>query len=196
MKKLILLLLVVFTFNSCDSYKAATNLEEKAWDTFMSIWDRWAKSEGDIIYATVWEKKVNEGVSFEEVVDAIKEVGIEANMKAVGDLPLGKELKARGIKSGHLRVLSYCSPDIARKMVDFSAAASAYLPCRVTIVDHGPSLEGKEGVERKTGLWIYTLNMDMMIELGKKMPPELKKVTLFVRNTIFEMLEAGASGGE
>ena len=193
MKNLFLLLAIALTFNSCASYRAATNLNDGAWDTFNKVWDKWAESEGDVIYATVWEKKVDAGKDFEDVLDDIKTVGVEVNMKMVGELPLGEELNARGVKSGILHVISYCSPTIARKMVDFSASASAYLPCRISIVDHGPSDEGKTGVDKKTGLWLYTLNMDMMIKMGKKMSPELLKETMFVRNTIWQMLEAGAS---
>ena len=59
---------------------------------------------------------------------------------------------------------------------------AAYLPCRVTVV------------EREDGLWLYTLNMDMMIKMGKKMSPELKDATMKVRNTIWKMMEKGASG--
>ena len=137
MRKVLLLLMMAFMFNSCATYRAATNLEEGAGGVFMSIWDRWAVSNGDVIYATVWEKKVADGLTAEDVKEAIREVGIKANMKAVGELPLGEELNARGIKSGTLHVMSFCSPEIARIMVDFSSAAAAYLPCRITIVDHG-----------------------------------------------------------
>ena len=199
MRKVLLLLMMVFMFNSCDTYKSATNLNDGAANVFMEIWDRWTRSNGDIIYATVWERKVNPDLTFEDVKTAIKEIGIEANMKAVGELPLGEELNARGIKSGTLHVMSYCSPEIARIMVDFSSAAAAYLPCRITIVDHGKKSDivgedKRNKVDQKEGLWLYTLNMDMMIKMGRKMPPEVLEKTLFVRDTIWNMMEAGATG--
>ena len=76
----------------------------------------------------------------------------------------------------------FCNPETARKMVDFSASMAAYLPCRVTIV------------EKEDGLWIYTLNMDMMIKMGRKMPSELNEATVKVRNAMWKMLENGATG--
>jgi hypothetical protein len=84
-------------------------------------------------------------------------------------------------------------------MVDFTAAAAAYLPCRITIVDHGKKSDitgedKRNGVDQKEGLWLYTLNMDMLIKMGRKMPPKVLEKTLFVRNTIWNMLEAGATG--
>lgn len=199
MKKVLLLLLTAFMFNSCATYNAAGNLEEGALDTFMTMWDRWTKSNGDIAYTTVWERKVDPELTADEVKEAIRSIGIEANMKSVGELPLGEELNARGIKSGTLHVMSYCSPDIARIMVDFTASAAAYLPCRITLVDHGKKsdIKGEDmrnGVDQKEGLWLYTLNMDMMIKMGRKMPPEVIEKTMFVRNTIWNMMEAGATG--
>ena len=119
MKKVLLLLMTAFMFNSCASYNAASNLNEGAFDTFLAIWDKWTKSNGDVIYSTVWERKVDDGLTVDDVKEAIRSIGIDANMKAVGELPLGEELNARGIKSGTLHVMSYCSPDIARVMVDF-----------------------------------------------------------------------------
>ena len=168
--------------SGCGTMHAWNNLEEGHAATFGDMWDRWVASEGDIAYATTWEIKVEDGVSVEDVVDAINAVAINRNIKAVGDLPLSEELKARGIKSGYLRVLSFCSPTIARHMVDFSPHMAAYLPCRVTIV------------EKEDGLWIYTLNMDMMVKGGRKLPPELKKEAMRVRDTIWEMLQKGAAG--
>jgi len=176
------LAVTVTTLSGCGTMHAAGNLEEGAWDTFNDMWDRWVEYEGDIGQAVVWEKKVEEGIELEDVIDAINAVGVNQNIKNVGELPLSEELKARGRDSGVIHVMSFCNPDTARDMLDFSPAMGAMLPCRVTIV------------EREDGLYIYTMNMDMMVKMGKKMPPELKAKTMAVRNTIWDMLEKGAAG--
>jgi uncharacterized protein (DUF302 family) len=59
---------------------------------------------------------------------------------------------------------------------------AAYLPCRVTVL------------EKEDGLWIYTLDMDMLIHMGRKLPPELRASALRMRNTIAKMLDRGARG--
>ncbi|CAN8142797.1 DUF302 domain-containing protein [uncultured Thiomicrorhabdus sp.] len=169
------------TLSGCGTMNAATNLEDGAWTTFNQVWDKWVASEGDIADATMWELKVEEGVTFEDVVDAINAVGINRNLKNVGELPLSEELKARGIESKTIHVMSFCNPETARKMVDFSPAMGGFLPCRVNIIE-------------EDGLHIYSMNMDMAIEMGKKMPPELKEATMQVRDTIWEMLQKGKSG--
>ena len=68
-------------------------------------------------------------------------------------------------------------------MVDYSDSFSAYLPCRVSLV------EDKQGK-----FWIYSLNMDMMIHGGKPLPPELKADAERVREVILAIMDRSASG--
>lgn len=172
----------ITTLTGCGTMNGISNLEEGAGDTFMQIWDKWVDAEGDIADATMWEVKVDDGVEIEDVIDAINAVGIERNIKNVGELPLSEELKARGVETGVVHVMSFCNPDTARKMIDFSPAMGGFLPCRVNII------------EKEDGLYIYTMNMDMAIKMGRKMPPELYEATMQVRNTMWEMLEKGSKG--
>ena len=180
----LLLIVVLNSLTGCGTIHAMRNLEEGAGGTFMDLWDKWVESEGDIAVATTWAIKVKPGITVADVEAAISTVATDKNIKAVGVLPLSDELQARdpSVKQKMLRVISYCSPTTARLMVDFSPAMAAFLPCRVVIV------------EKEDGLWLYTLNMDMMIKMGKKMPPELKEVTMQVRDTIWSMMQRGAAG--
>jgi uncharacterized protein (DUF302 family) len=58
------------------------------------------------------------------------------------------------------------------------------MPCRISVV------------EDKTGkLWLYSMNLDMMIHGGKQLPDELKTEAIRVRNVIWSMMQ-GASKGE
>jgi uncharacterized protein (DUF302 family) len=182
--KSLLLIVALSELTGCGTIHAMRNLEEGSGGTFMDMWDKWVESEGDIAVATTWAMKVKPGVTVEDIENALATVATDENTKAVGVLPLSDELQARdpSKKQKMLRVFSYCSPATARMMVDFSPAMAAYLPCRVTVV------------EKDDGLWLYTLNMDMMIKMGKKMPPELKAATMKVRNTICKMMEKGSSG--
>lgn len=173
----------VASLSGCGTINAISNLEDGAGSTFMDMWDRWVEAEGEIGYATTWEMKVKKGLSVDDVKDAINSVATNRNLKAVGELPLSEELKARGIQSGTLHVMSFCNPETARKMADFSPNIAAYLPCRVVIV------------EKEDGLWLYTLNMDMMLKMGKKIhDPDLKKAAWDVRDAIWEMMEKGSKG--
>jgi uncharacterized protein (DUF302 family) len=163
---------------------AAKNLAPGAAEETATMLGRWVESKGEIAYTTTWERKVKDGVSLKDIEDALAAVATERNIKAVGELPLSEELKARGIQSGVLKVFSYCNPETARKMVDFAPHMAAYLPCRIVVV------------EKADGLWMYTLNMDMMLKMGQSLEqnPALKEAAMAVRDTIWEMMERGSKG--
>lgn len=174
----------VLLITGCGTVSTIGKLESGAGAEASRMWDRWIEGGGDIAVATTWERKVKAGVSAKDVEDIIKGVAVERNMRDVGTLPLSKELEARsGKKEKLLTVYSFCSPDTARKMVDFSPHMSAYLPCRVTLVEHDDG-----------SLWLYTLNMDMMVKMGRKLPSPLKEEAWAVRETMWQMMERASKG--
>lgn len=167
----------------CGTLRTSAGLEEGAGAEAGRLWDRWIEKEGDIAATVTWERKVEPGVTVMEVEEALASVAAEDNVKEVGMLPLSSELAARrGKPQRFLKVYSYCDPETARLMVDFSPHMAAFLPCRIVLL------------EKEDGLWLYTLNMDMLIHMGRKLPPELRAAALQMRATIAKMLERGARG--
>jgi uncharacterized protein (DUF302 family) len=178
-----LVMAAVVFLTGCGTISTIGKLENGAGAEASRMWDRWIEAEGDIAVATTWERKVKPGVTINDVEQIFVQVASERNMKGVGDLPLSKELEARsGKKEKFLKVYSFCTPTTARQMVDFSPHMAAYLPCRITMV------------EKEDGLWLYTLNMDMMVKMGRKLPSPLKENAMAVRDTIWEMMERGSKG--
>lgn len=178
-----LLLGVAGMLGGCGTLSTLGKLEGGAGAEAGKMWDRWVDSGGDIAVATTWERKVKPGVTLDQVEQALASVATEHNIRPVGELPLSKELEARSGKPQKLlKVYNFCNPFTARKMVDFSPHMAAYLPCRITLV------------EKDDGLWMYTLNMDMMIRMGRKLPPDLKADALKVREAIWAMMERGSQG--
>lgn len=176
-------LLAAVFLTGCGTISTVGKLEDGAGAEASRMWDRWIEAEGDIAVATTWERKVKDGVSINDLEQVLTQIAAERNMKGVGDLPLSKELEARtGKPQKFLKVYSFCTPTTAREMVDFSPHMSAYLPCRITVV------------EKEDGLWMYTLNMDMMVKMGRKLPSPLKENAMKVRDTIWEMMERGSKG--
>lgn len=176
-------LIAAFFLTGCGTISTMGKLEDGAAAEASRMWDRWVDAEGDIAVATTWERKVKEGVTVNDIESVFTQIAAERNMKGVGDLPLSKELEARtGKPQKFLKVYSFCTPATARMMVDFSPHMGAFLPCRLTVV------------EKEDGLWIYTLNMDMMVKMGRKLPSPLKEEAMKVRDTIYMMMERGANG--
>lgn len=177
------LLALVVLMTGCGTISTIGKLEDGAAGEAGRMWDRWIEGDGDIAVATTWERKVKAGVTINDLEQALTQIAAERNMKGVGDLPLSKELEARtGKPQKFLKVYSFCTPATARMMVDFSPHMAAYLPCRITVV------------EKEDGLWMYTLNMDMMVKMGRKLPSPLKEEAWKVRETIWDMMERGSKG--
>ena len=173
------LIYALFAFN----LSGITQLDPKA----KGVYSHMAKvllETGDIAKATVRKVKVAEGIKPDELVESLNSVATEMGIKPVGDLPLSKEVSLRtGKKQRYVRVLSYCNPMIAIEMVKFSMAYGAYLPCRIVIMEDG-----------KGDLWLYTLDLDMMIHGGKPLPPDMLKYGNQVKKTIYTMMDKAASG--
>ncbi len=134
--------------------------------------------------ATVWKVPVEDGLSPEDVEQTMKFVANEHNIKNVGELPLYKEVEAMsGEPYRFIKIYMFCNAMTAARMIDYSDAFSAYLPCRITLLE---DTSGK--------LWLYTLNMDLMIHGGQELPPALKEEALQVKEIILDIMNRGAAG--
>ena len=134
--------------------------------------------------ATVWKREVAEGLSAEDVEDTMRFVANEHNFKNVGELPLSEQVAVMtGEEQSFWKIYMFCDPLTAAKMIDYSDAFSAYLPCRIALVEDN---DGK--------LWLYTLNMDMMIHGGTELPPELYEEANRVKDIILDIMNRGAEG--
>lgn len=134
--------------------------------------------------ATIWKMPVNADLSAEEVEETMKFVANEHNMSNVGELPLSKDVEAKtGEKYRTVKIFMFCNSLTAAMMLDYSDAYSAYLPCRITLI------EDKEGK-----LWLITLNMDLMIYGGSPLPAELKAEAISVKEKLLDIMARGAEG--
>jgi hypothetical protein len=139
---------------------------------------------GNAAEATVWRRPVADGLSATDVEDTMRFVANEHNIKNVGELPLSEQVTAMtGEEQRYLKIYMFCNPLTAVQMVDYSDAFSAYLPCRISVV------EDKSGK-----LWLYSLNMDMMIHGGTELPAELFEEASKVKDTIVDIMNRGAEG--
>lgn len=139
---------------------------------------------GNAAEATVWKRPVAEGMSALDVEETMRFVANEHNIKNVGELPLSEQVTAMtGEEMRYLKIYMFCNPLTAIKMVDYSDAFSAYLPCRISVV------EDKSGQ-----LWLYSLNMDMMIHGGTELPADLFKEASEVKEIIVDIMNRGAEG--
>ena len=139
---------------------------------------------GDITMASIVRVLVAENLSNEDIEEAMESVAIEKSIRSVGMLPLSEMVELQtGEKQRYLKIYQYCSPRTAMIMVDHSDAFSAYLPCRLAVI------EDKQGQR-----WVYTLDMNAMIYGGAPLPPKLLEKAIEVQVIIDAIQQAGATG--
>lgn len=139
---------------------------------------------GNAAEAMVWKVPVNEDLTANDVEETMRFVANEHNIKNVGELPLSSQIEAMsGQSSRYLKIYMFCNALTAAQMLEYSDAYSAFLPCRISMV------EDKEG-----RLWLYSLNMDAMIYGGKPLPAALKEEAEGVKEIILDIMNRGAEG--
>lgn len=162
---------------------ALDSFDPKAKDVYMNMWTK-LKETGNSADATVVKYSLAEGISPEDAEESMKSIANKHNIKAVGELPLSEQVKLEtGQDQRFLKIYQFCNPQTAMKMVDFSDAFSAYLPCRIAMI------QDKEGKYH-----LYSLNMDMMIYGGKTLPPELHAEAVKVQEIMTDIMRGGAEG--
>lgn len=162
---------------------AFAELDPKAGGVYLNMWSKLAET-GNSADATVWKFPLADGLSPEDAEQTMNFVANEHNIKSVGELPLSEQVQLMtGEDQRFLKIYQYCNPLTAMKMVDYSDAFSAYLPCRVAMV------QDKDGKYA-----LYSLNMDLMIYGGKTLPPELLEEALKVKEIILDIMQRGSSG--
>ena len=159
------------------------NFDPKSAEVYMNMAKTLIET-GNAAEATVWKVPVEEGLSWEEVEDTMRFVANEHNIKNVGELPLSEQVQLMtGEEQRFLKIYMFCNPLTAANMFEYSVAFSAYLPCRISLIE---DTDGK--------LWIYTLNMDMMIHGGTPLPEELRAEAIQVKEIMLDIMNRGASG--
>jgi uncharacterized protein (DUF302 family) len=125
---------------------------------------------------------LDEGVSMDDAIDSMKLRANGLNFKLVAHMPLSEQVIAMGEESKRMEIFQFCDALIAKRMVEHNMIFAGFLPCRIALV------EDKDGKD-----WIVTLNMDAMLK-GVTLPKDLQSLGLTVRNSIFNIVQAGVEG--
>jgi uncharacterized protein (DUF302 family) len=136
----------------------------------------------DEISHTVVQMRLHEGVTLADAADAMISKAVGLNLKLVGRQPLHQELRERGLKTPHMEVLQFCTPEDARKLVMRDPVYAAYMPCQIALVE---DVQGRG--------WAIMLNLDMLIN-RRIMPPELMEIAIRINQSMLAVMTAGVTG--
>ena len=139
---------------------------------------------GDPGVAMMWAVEVDEGLTPEDVIQSLKSLATSRNFLFVGESPFYKQIKAiTGEDYRYVNFLSFCDAKVGKIMLEYRDQYSGFMPCRIALV------------EDKTGrLWLYSLNLELMIHGGKALPAEMKESAQRVSKTIQEIMQGAAKG--
>lgn len=141
-----------------------------------------AHAEGMTIADTVLKMPLEEGVSMDDAVESMKLRANTLNFKLVAHLPLYKELESMGLETKRIEIFQFCDARIALQMIQENIDFSAYLPCRITLIE-----------DQAGQAWLTTLDLNKVIQMAD-LPPSLMEHAVQVRDTIQEIMTAGATG--
>jgi len=131
---------------------------------------------------TVVKMPLADGVSLDDAVASMKLRANIRNMKLVAELPLSKQIEAMGKKARRMEIYQFCDPLTAQRMVEANIHFAAYLPCRIALVE-----------DEKGQGWLVMMNLDMMLN-GASLTDDLKTQAIKVRDTLMDIMQAGANG--
>lgn len=143
----------------------------------------------DMIAMMAVKYQAKEGLTFDEVVEAMKIKANELNFKHVGVNPLWKDVVAISGKTDTPRVEfhSFCDAMVAREILDYSLEFAVFLPCRVAVV---------EDAYKK--IWVMTLDWDVRwLDASKnpnKITAKMRENSMMVREALDKIMRAGALG--
>lgn len=175
---------IIFSAYGFLKYQSAINgFDPEATRTYTELFNKLIETKNGA-EASVWKVPVEEGLSAEDVEEAMKFTANEHNIANVGELPIYLDIKAKtGVDYRFAKIYMFCNSLTAAKMMDYSDAFSAYLPCRITMIR-----------DKQDKLWLISLNMDLMIYGGAPLPTALKEEAMKVKEIILDIMNRGAAG--
>ena len=159
------------------------SFDERAVDIYIDFIKQ-AYHSGSAIDAMVYKVRVLQGVSPSDLDHSIKSIASELNIKNVGEMFLSEQVEMlSGNAYRHVTIYQLCNAMTAASLLNFNDAISSFLPCRISVVENA---EGE--------LWLYTLDLDLLIHGGRSIPPALKNEIIKVRDTITQIMQRAAVG--
>jgi len=138
---------------------------------------------GDPAKAMMNEYKVEEDVANEDVIESIKALAEEYNMRIVGDTKMFTIPDAKPDEVKFVENVSLCSLYIAKKFLNHSRYFGGFMPCRIMLVEYGNG-----------DRYLITMDLTLAIHGGYPLPPEMLDLATKVDQAMREIPARAAKG--
>ncbi|WP_457745552.1 DUF302 domain-containing protein [Sulfurimonas sp.] len=180
---------IAFFANGCSTmhmgWTAVTQqhkLDDKAMEAYDNLFSE-VTEYGDPARAMMNEYKVNEDVSNEEVIESIKALAEEYNMRVTGDVKMFTIPDAKADQVKYVENVSMCSLYIAKVFLNHSRYFGGFMPCRIMLVEYGNG-----------DRYLITMDLTLAIHGGYPLPPEMLKLATHVSTAMTEIPARAAKG--
>lgn len=142
----------------------------------------------DMINLFAYKLEAKPGVSYDDVVAAMKHKANKLNFKFVGVNSIYKDVAAiTGKPTPRVEVYNFCDAIVARELLDYSLEFVVLLPCRIAVVE-----------DARAKVWLMTLDWDVSwLDTSPNpdsIPPSLRASAVRLRKAIDDIMQAGADG--
>ena len=133
----------------------------------------------------VMKMQVKTGVSLDDAAESMRLRANALNMKLVAELPLSSQVEAiTGKPQRRVTIFQFCDALTARDLIELNIEFAVYMPCRIALIE-----------DAKGQAWLVMMDIDVdAVAREKRVPAELKKRIEAVRNTLIDIMRAGAKG--
>ena len=193
MKKSLLGLLlaagVMFSMSGCTTMHIGWTVVTKGHkldDGAMPAYDKMFTSittYGDPAKAMMIEEKIDDDVSNDDAVEAIKAVAEERNMRITGDVKMFTKEDAKPDEVKHARIISVCSLSTAKIFLNHSRYYGGFMPCRIMLVEYGNG-----------DRYLVSIDLDLAIHGGFPLQEPMASLAAEVKETMDLLVVSGALG--
>ncbi|MEJ2499792.1 MAG: DUF302 domain-containing protein [Campylobacterales bacterium] len=157
-------------------------LDKGAMPAYMTMFEAVVEN-GDAARAMMNEWKINEDVENEDVVESIKALAEEYNMRITGDVKMYTKDDATDGEVKHARIFSLCSLPIAKVFLNYSRWYGGFMPCRIMLVEYGNG-----------DRFLVAMDMTLAIHGGRPLPDDMLAMALTVKKAMEEIPARAAQG--
>lgn len=144
-----------------------------------------APGAGQAAPAGVYKVAVDHGVSLSEAAESMRLRANALNLQLVAELPMSKQVEAvTGAPQRTIIIFQFCDAVLARDLIEVNLEFAIYMPCRIALIEDA---QGRG--------WLVMMDVNVgQVAQEKRIPPPLKARIEAVRESLVEVMQAGARG--
>jgi len=135
--------------------------------------------------AGTYKVAIDRNISIDDAAESMRLRANALNLKLVAELPLSKQVEAVTNKAQRtITIFQFCDAVTAKDLIDLNLDFSVYMPCRIALI---------EDANGQGWLVMMDVNVDAVAK-NKNLSPAMKARVNAVRQSLLEVMQAGAKG--